>query len=82
MKYRQNPLPRHLPEIICFLTVAILVPLGFLYEIFIVLPEIHEFGGFLHVFTILMGTFLLLNIEGNLIASMIIDTSVECEYLN
>lgn len=82
MRFRQNPLPRHLPEMLLFLTISVLVPLGLLYELFIVVPEIHEPGGCLHTFTVILGVFMLLNIEGNLLATMFIDTSVDCEYSN
>ncbi|KAI8037604.1 hypothetical protein M5D96_009765, partial [Drosophila gunungcola] len=37
----------------------------------------HEPGGFFHTFTFLMAMFLVFNIKGNMIACMMIDTSVE-----
>ncbi|KAH8300172.1 hypothetical protein KR044_011065, partial [Drosophila immigrans] len=68
--------------IFLFLTVAVLVPLGCIYNICIVLPAIHEPGGFPHTFTCLLAIFILLNIEANFLASMMTDTSVDCEYSN
>ncbi|KAL7735121.1 hypothetical protein ACLKA6_001986 [Drosophila palustris] len=81
MRIRPRPLPGHLPEMFLFLTISLLVPLGWLYEILIVIPAIHEPGGFLYNFTVIFSAFMLLNIEGNLLASMIIDTSVDFESL-
>ncbi|KAH8415998.1 hypothetical protein KR222_006297, partial [Zaprionus bogoriensis] len=79
MKFRSNFLPRHPLEIYCFLSIAGFLPIVSLYEILYVLPAIHAPGTFLHTFTFVIWTFLLINIEGNLLACMIIDTSVAHE---
>lgn len=80
MKFRSNPLPQTLVEYFFFFLISGLLPLSFVYEIVYVLPKVHEPGSRLYNFTICMGLFILSNIEGNLIACMIIDTSVDCEY--
>ncbi|XP_034107614.1 probable palmitoyltransferase ZDHHC24 isoform X2 [Drosophila albomicans] len=77
MKFRRNPLPQQLEEGLCFLAVGLLLPIIFVYEIIYLLPAIHEKGSFAYVFNLLMGILLVLNIVGNLIACMIIDTSVD-----
>ncbi|XP_064543367.1 probable palmitoyltransferase ZDHHC24 [Drosophila montana] len=81
MKFRRNPLPSRRTDILCFLTVAVLIPAVFLFDIIVLLPEIHEPGGFLHTFTFLMAMFLLFNIKGNMLACMMIDTSVDLEHV-
>lgn len=80
MKFRSHPLPQTLIEFFCFLLISGLIPILFVYEIVFVLPQVHEPGSSLYNFTICMGLFILFNIEGNLIACMMIDTSVDCEY--
>lgn len=79
MKFRRNPLPSRRIDIICFLTVGVLIPIVFLFDILVLLPEIHEPDGHLYTFTLLMAIFLLFNIKGNMIACMMIDTSVDRE---
>ncbi|EDW09546.1 probable palmitoyltransferase ZDHHC24 [Drosophila mojavensis] len=77
MRVRRNPLPRRLVDILCYLVIGVFLPIVFIFEIIVVLPAIHEPGGFLHTFTFLMAMFLLFNIKGNMLACMMIDTSVD-----
>lgn len=77
MRFRRNPLPRRLEEILCFLSIGVLLPIAFIHYILVVLPAVHELGSFPYVFALLTATFLMVNIEGNLLACMIIDTSVD-----
>ncbi|KAH8300173.1 hypothetical protein KR044_011064 [Drosophila immigrans] len=77
MKVRRNPLPRRIVDALCYLVIGVFLPIVFIFEIVVVLPAIHEPGGFLHTFTFLMAMFLLFNIKSNMIACMLIDTSVE-----
>ncbi|XP_034107612.1 probable palmitoyltransferase ZDHHC24 isoform X1 [Drosophila albomicans] len=79
MKLRRNPFPQKTSSLFLFLTLTVIVPLGWIYDICIVLPAIHEPGGLPHTFTCLLAIFLLLNIEGNFLASMMTDTSVDFE---
>ncbi|XP_034107613.1 probable palmitoyltransferase ZDHHC24 [Drosophila albomicans] len=79
MKVRRNPLPRRLVDALCYLVIGVFLPIVFIFEIIVVLPAIHEPGGFLHTYTFLMAMFLLFNIKSNMIACMMIDTSVDSE---
>ncbi|KAH8416088.1 hypothetical protein KR222_008042, partial [Zaprionus bogoriensis] len=79
MKVRRNPLPRRLVDVLCYLVIGVFLPIVFIFEIVVVLPAIHEPGSFLHSYTFLMAMFLLFNIKGNMIACMLIDTSVDYE---
>ncbi|KRF80453.1 probable palmitoyltransferase ZDHHC24 isoform X1 [Drosophila virilis] len=81
MKFRRNPLPSRRIDILCFLTVGVLIPVVFLFDILVLLPEIHEPDGHLYTFTLIMAIFLLFNIKGNMIACMLIDTSVDHEHV-
>lgn len=77
MQIRKNILPRTLSDVAAttFLFVMIFVTLWF--ELFIVIPKIHGFGSFLHIFYATLGVFVTFNIVGNLIALMICDTSIK-----
>ncbi|XP_016952979.1 probable palmitoyltransferase ZDHHC24 isoform X2 [Drosophila biarmipes] len=77
MRIRSNPLPRRLVDVLCFLIIGVFLPVVFLFEIVVVLPAFHQPGGFFHTFTFLMAMFLVFNIKGNMIACMMIDTSVD-----
>ncbi|XP_030385936.1 probable palmitoyltransferase ZDHHC24 [Scaptodrosophila lebanonensis] len=81
MNIRKNVLPRRLVDWLCFLTIGIFLPIIFIFEMVIVLPAFHEPGGFFHTFTLLMGIFLVFNIKGNMIACMMVDTSVNYMHL-
>ncbi|EDW62110.1 probable palmitoyltransferase ZDHHC24 [Drosophila virilis] len=81
MRVRRNPLPRRLVDVLCYLVIGVFLPIVFIFEIIVVLPAIHEPGGFLHTFTFLMAMFLLFNIKGNMLACMVIDTSVDHEHV-
>lgn len=76
MRIRSNPMPSRMVDILCFLIIAVFLPVVFMFEIVVVLPAFHEPGGFFHTFTFLMAMFLVFNIKGNMIACMMIDTSV------
>ncbi|KRF79957.1 uncharacterized protein Dvir_GJ21996, isoform C [Drosophila virilis] len=77
MKFRRNPLPRRLVDVLCFLTIVVVIPLGILYDFIFVLPAYHQPGGYAYAFTVLTVLFMFLNGIANLIACMIVDTSVD-----
>ncbi|KAH8399088.1 hypothetical protein KR215_001887, partial [Drosophila sulfurigaster] len=79
MKLRRTFMPQRLEELFCYFLISFLVPVVFIYDIIIVLSAIHEPGSFAYIFTILTGLFLLFNVEGNLLACMLVDTSVDLE---
>lgn len=77
MRFRHSPLPRRLDEVMCYLLIGGFLPIIFTYDVILVLPAIHEPGSFPYMFTLLTGIYLVLNVEGNLLACMMIDTSVD-----
>lgn len=77
MLVRKNVLPRTLADIGCCFLITSFIPITFVFELTIVLPVFHEPGSFLFVATWLAGLFLLFNLQGNMIACMIIDTSIK-----
>ncbi|EDW01304.1 probable palmitoyltransferase ZDHHC24 [Drosophila grimshawi] len=77
MRVRRNPLPRRLVDILCYLVIGVFLPIVFIFEIIVVLPQFHAPGSLLHSFTFLLAMFMLFNIKGNMVACMMIDTSVD-----
>ncbi|KAH8269645.1 hypothetical protein KR018_011376, partial [Drosophila ironensis] len=79
MRIRSNPLPRRLVDVACFLLIGIFLPVVFMFEIVVVLPNFHDPGSFFHSLHFAMAMFLVFNIKSNMIACMMIDTSVDGE---
>ncbi|XP_055836556.1 probable palmitoyltransferase ZDHHC24 [Episyrphus balteatus] len=77
LKLRRNILPKRVVDIACFLLIFIFTPITYIFEMTIVLPVFHEFGGFFHTFTMIAALFLIFQIKGNMIACMMVDTSVD-----
>ncbi|KAH8350250.1 hypothetical protein KR067_009897, partial [Drosophila pandora] len=77
MRIRRNPLPRRLVDILCFLLIGIFLPVVFMFEIVVVLPNFHDPGSFFHTLHFVMAMFLVFNIKSNMIACMMIDTSCD-----
>ncbi|KAM8712442.1 hypothetical protein ACLKA7_012887 [Drosophila subpalustris] len=81
MKLRRNPFPRQWDEVLCYLSLGLLLPIVFMYDILFVLPAIHGPGSLPYVVTLASGIFVILNLEGNLLATMMIDTSVDPDHI-
>lgn len=79
MKLRSKPYPKTWFEILLSLSILILLPVTFVFDIFFILPTLHEPYSFWYYFNIVLAVFLNLNIEANMLAGMLIDTSVDCE---
>lgn len=79
MRIRRNPLPRRLVDVLCFLLIGIFLPVVFMFEIVVVLPNFHDPGSFFHTLHFLMAMFLVFNIKSNMIACMMLDTSCDGE---
>ncbi|XP_023164674.2 probable palmitoyltransferase ZDHHC24 [Drosophila hydei] len=79
MKFRRNPLPKKWFENLCFFGIIVLVTFGFACDMFILLPAVHDRNSVWYKFNIGLAVFLLYNVLGNLIACLIIDTSVDFE---
>ncbi|XP_017868438.1 PREDICTED: probable palmitoyltransferase ZDHHC24 [Drosophila arizonae] len=79
MKFRSKPYPKTWFEILLSLSILILLPVTFVFDIFFILPALHEPYSFWYYFNIVLAVFLNLNIEANMLAGMLIDTSVDYE---
>ncbi|EDW84343.1 uncharacterized protein Dwil_GK14088 [Drosophila willistoni] len=76
--------PRCLADLACFLLVAVFVPVTFIFQVTVVLPELMElfgFGYYLLFFIFFIGVFILFNLISNMMACMLVDTSINIELL-
>lgn len=79
MKFRSKPYPKTWFEILLSLFIIILVPVTVVFDIFLMLPALHEPYSFWYNFNIVLAVFLSFNIEANMLACLLIDTGVDCE---
>ncbi|XP_011192711.2 probable palmitoyltransferase ZDHHC24 [Zeugodacus cucurbitae] len=75
MRLRRTFLPRSLRDIGCFLIMMTFIPIAFVFELTVVLPEFHATNGIVYFLTCLFGIFLLFNLMANMLACMLVDTS-------
>lgn len=57
------------------------MPVSLLYEIIAVIPKYHSPGGYAYALIVTCVLLLFVNVMANLIACMMVDISVDCEYL-
>ncbi|XP_065351094.1 probable palmitoyltransferase ZDHHC24 [Cloeon dipterum] len=76
IRIRNKIFPRKLSNLVAFWFLFLVIPIIFWFEIFIVLPTIHEPWSFGYLFHTIMGTFLLVNITSNLLAAVLVDPSI------
>ncbi|XP_062137105.1 probable palmitoyltransferase ZDHHC24 [Drosophila sulfurigaster albostrigata] len=65
----------------CILLVAVFVPLTYIFHVTVVMPELHVVGGFWYTLVWLAALFVLFNITSNLLACMLVDTTIKKEIL-
>ncbi|XP_030371204.1 probable palmitoyltransferase ZDHHC24 [Scaptodrosophila lebanonensis] len=70
-------LPRRVSDLACFLLVAIFVPVTYIFQTTIVLPELHDVGGFWYSAIWVAGLFLVFNLTSNMLACMLVDTTIK-----
>lgn len=80
MILRRNFLPHILPDISATLFLSVCVAITFWFELFVVVPEFHAPGSLAYNLTFAAAVFLLLNVKGNMLAVMLIDTSIKGTY--
>lgn len=81
MKIRRSFLPRTITDIGSTLFLTAAIPLIFIFELFIVLPNFYEPNSWAFYFHATMGSFVLFNIISNQIALTLRDTSIKGEQL-
>ncbi|KAH8275454.1 hypothetical protein KR026_007690, partial [Drosophila bipectinata] len=74
-------LPRSIADFGCFLLVAIFVPVTYIFQITVVIPELFAIGGFFYTVLWLASLFIVFNISSNMLAAMLVDTTIRMELL-
>lgn len=82
MIVRRNILPRTVSDILSVSFILIITPLIYWFELWLVLPEIYEYGSFFYIFHFLFGNFIMLNIVGNFTYTVLCDTSTRQVLVN
>ncbi|XP_065368374.1 probable palmitoyltransferase ZDHHC24 [Calliphora vicina] len=77
MTIRYNILPRRLVDWLCFLLINVSTFIIFIFELVVVIPALHEPGGFWYLFTFILATFLIFQIKGNYMGCLITATNVD-----
>ncbi|KAH8284550.1 hypothetical protein KR018_004114, partial [Drosophila ironensis] len=69
--------PRSWSDFSCFLLVAFFVPVTYIFQITIVLPELFAIGGACYTFLWVASVFIIFNISSNMLAAMLVDTTIK-----
>ncbi|XP_055373992.1 probable palmitoyltransferase ZDHHC24 [Condylostylus longicornis] len=80
-RIRKNFLPRKISDISAFFLLISAMPATYMFEIFIVFPTLYGSWTFQHWFHVIFGTFLMFQVTSNLIALVMVDTSIKNEIL-
>lgn len=81
LKLRKNLLPRSLGDAGAFSFVVLMIPVTYCFELFTVLPSFYEAWSLWYVVHAAFGTFVALSIVTNLMAAVMVDTSIRGEFL-
>lgn len=81
MQLRTNILPKCIQDACVTTFVFFIVPTVYWFEMFLVLPTFYEAGSWWYKFHFVTGTFILFNISGNLVATILCDTSTKGKVL-
>ncbi|KAL7638237.1 UNVERIFIED_CONTAM: hypothetical protein RMT77_010801 [Armadillidium vulgare] len=75
LRLRKNILPKNLPDLSACIFLCAAMPTVYWFEIFIVSPTLFDWP--LYIFHIILGTFVLVNVAGNFLAIMFVETSTK-----
>lgn len=64
----------------CILLIATFVPITYIFQVTIVLPELTHMGSVLYTILWLGALFVVFNLSSNLLAAMLVDTTIKSEY--
>lgn len=82
MRIRRNIWPKCFKDAIVTGFVFIIIPLIYYFELFIVVPRYYKQWSLIYNFHFFMGTFILFNLCGNLVAIIMCDTSIKGRVLS
>ena len=75
MIVRKRIWPRTFSDLVSMTFILMIVPLLYWFELWVVLPELYEFGSLPYIVHFLLGNFIMLNIVGNFTYIVFCDTS-------
>jgi hypothetical protein len=81
IRLRNRVFPRRLSNLVAFWFLFLVIPIIYWFEIFVVLPTIHDPWSFGYLFHSIAGTFLMINITSNLLAAVVVDPSIQGRFL-
>ncbi|XP_005177763.1 probable palmitoyltransferase ZDHHC24 [Musca domestica] len=74
-------IPGTMSDLGCISFVSLFIPLCFVFQLCVVLPEFHEPGSLMFILTWIGGLFVVFQIAGNFLACMLVDTSIRATIL-
>lgn len=77
MYLRQKFLPRAIQDAAATFFLIAMIPITFWFELWVIIPDIHGYGSWIHIMYFCFGLFLLFNVSANLLAVIIVDTSTK-----
>ncbi|XP_012258132.2 probable palmitoyltransferase ZDHHC24 [Athalia rosae] len=81
MVVRKRIWPKSLSDFGSMTFILVIVPLIYWFELWVVLPDLHEYGTMAYCFHFFMGNFIMLNIVGNFTFTVLSDTSTRREIM-
>ncbi|XP_054275141.1 probable palmitoyltransferase ZDHHC24 [Macrosteles quadrilineatus] len=81
MKLRKYILPRCFGDLIAFLFIIGILPFGYWFEVFLVLPSMYPLTSVWYIMHSTFATFLLINITSNFVYMVLMDTSIQGELM-
>lgn len=76
MRLRAQPFPKNGGEIATTIFLALVIPLTYYFELWIVLPTVVPNNSTFYCFNFLLGTLILVNVISNMMALMVCNTSI------
>lgn len=81
MKLRKRILPRCVEDFLSFIFIILMLPLGYWFEVCLVLPSMYTVTSFWYIMHLIISSFLLVNITSNYVYMLLMDTSIQGELL-
>ncbi|XP_071449821.1 probable palmitoyltransferase ZDHHC24 isoform X2 [Hetaerina americana] len=76
MKIRTRCYPKTIMDILSFCFIFLIIPVMYWFELFVVLPTVYDPWSLWYTFHFLCGTTVMVNVTGNLVATILCDTSL------
>lgn len=81
MKLRKYFLPRNIRDWVSFIFLLVMIPIGYWFFVFVVLPTIYPVMSFWYLSHVIISTFFLINITSNFVCMVMQDCSISGEVM-